>query len=137
MKTEFIKLNKEWNAEPNAPSPTVKIIGSDIEVAFGMNYILYKQYNEESVGHLLFKNCWRYRLGSTNDEGWYRGQCRFSKAAPAWGEFYEVRGDLKLNECPNDWVMLGASRPTSKHFLFYFRDGTFECDADEWTFAVT
>jgi hypothetical protein len=30
-------------------------------------------------------------LGRTNDEGWYLGQCRFSKVAPTWGEFYHVQ----------------------------------------------
>jgi hypothetical protein len=66
-----------------------------------------------------------------NDEGWYLGQCRFSKIAPAWGEFYEVDGDLKLESVPNDWIVVGPeSRTTAKHFLFYLRDQTFECDAE-------
>jgi hypothetical protein len=78
---------------------------------------------------LIFEGCWRYRLGRTNDEGWYLGQCRFSRLAPEWGEFYEVSGDL-LDASVKDWVRLSAppSDPT-RHFLFYLRDSTFECDA--------
>ena len=88
----------------------------------------------------------------TNDEGWYRGQCRFSRLAPAWGEFYEVRGDLLLDFVPDPeefrshgvqleprplrWVTIGEPGVTSRHFLFYLRDQTFECDATDWSFSV-
>ncbi len=61
------------------------------------------------------------------------GQCRFSREAPAWGEFYEVLGDRKLEQCPSDWQRVGESREPGRHFLFYLRDGTFECEADDWT----
>jgi hypothetical protein len=90
----------------------------------------------EDTGVLRFLSCERYRLGPTNDEGWYRGQCRFSKVAPRWGEFYEVSGDLRLQECPDGWVTVGPAHRTLRHFLFYFRDETFECDAAEWAFKV-
>ncbi len=67
-------------------------------------------------------------------EGWYRGQCRFSGIAPEWGEFYEVEGDLLLAQEPNDWKAGLAKEPRqgSRHFLFYMRDETFECDAIDW-----
>jgi hypothetical protein len=69
-------------------------------------------------------------LGATNDEGWYRGQCRFSRLAPSWGEFYEVAGDLLLSKCPNDWRYVSQEPGRAlRHFLFYLRDETFECDA--------
>ena len=61
------------------------------------------------------------------------GQCRFSKVAPAWGEFYEVFGDLRLERCPSDWHEVGRPQPSGRHFLFYLRDSTFECDADDWS----
>ena len=81
---------------------------------------------------LTFHDCWRYRVGTVNDEGWYRGQCRFSGLAPAWGEFYEVRGNLKLEEI-DDWIELSSPAENSRHYLFYFRDEEFECDAGSWT----
>jgi hypothetical protein len=47
------------------------------------------------------------------------------------GEFYEVQGDLKLESSPDDWVLLGPEpHAPAKHFLFYLRDETFECDAE-------
>lgn len=131
MNTCFVKLNDGWNAEPNAPAPAVTRSGNDLLLEFRLNPFQFKQFSEGDRGRLVFRNCWRYRLGGTNDEGWYLGQCRFSKIAPAWGAFYEVDGDLKLESAPNDWVVVGPEPGlTAKHFLFYLRDQTFECDAE-------
>ena len=134
--TTFRRLNDGWNAEPNAPDPGVRVEGRDVIVSFRMNAYQFPQFSSEDVGRLRFVCCQRYRLGATNDEGWYRGQCRFSTLAPQWGEFYEVGGDLRLAECPEDWVVVDPSQKLSRHFLFYFRDETFDCDAVDWGFEV-
>jgi len=131
MDTRFIKLNDDWNADPNAPVPFVVRSGDDVILEFHLNSFQFKRFQEGDRGRLVFRNCWRYRMGVTNDEGWYLGQCRFSNVAPAWGEFYEVRGDLRLESSPNDWIVVGPERHSrDKHFLFYLRDQTFECDAE-------
>src|SRR5438046_391467 len=91
MTTRFLRLNNDWNAEPNAPEPRVTEVGADLEMTFLLNDFQFKQYHEVDIGTIRFENCWRYRLGATNDEGWYRGQCRFSKLAPKWGELYDSR----------------------------------------------
>ena len=134
--TTFRHLNEGWNAEPNSPEPKVQIAGGEVLVTFLMNPFKFKEFTPEDIGRLRFSSCHRYRLGPTNDEGWYRGQCRFSKLAPQWGEFYEVAGDLRLSECPKDWVEIGPAADNSRHFLFYFRDQTFECDAVDWSFEL-
>jgi hypothetical protein len=132
MTTRFIKLNGDWNAEPNVPAPVVIRSGTDLILEFALNPWQFKSFSEGDRGRLTFHHCWRYRLGPTNDEGWYLGQCRFSGIAPAWGEFYQVEGDLRLEAAPTDWIVVGPEpRRPAKHFLFYFRDGTFECDANE------
>jgi hypothetical protein len=132
MDTRFIKLNDGWNAEPNAPAPLVSRSGDDVMLEFDLNAFRYNKFVEGDRGRLIFRRCWRYRLGSTNDEGWYLGQCRFSKIAPAWGEFYEVNGDLKLESAPHDWIEVDPEPlPSAKHFRFYLRDQTFECDAED------
>lgn len=136
MGTEFIQLNHDWNAEPNGPDPRVEVDGDRLTLSFLINAFQFKGFREGEVGMLTFTNCWRHRLGPTNDEGWYRGQCRFSHIAPSWGEFYEVRGDLHLDECPGDWEVHGGPMANSRHFLFYLRDETFECDAEDWAFQV-
>jgi hypothetical protein len=134
--TTFHQLNDGWNAEPNAPNPFIEIEGRDVLITFLMNSMVFPQFAPEDLGRLRFVSCSRYRLGPTNDEGWYRGQCRFSECAPKWGEFYELTGDLRLAECPKDWVEVGASHGVSRHFLFYLRDETFECDASDWRFEL-
>jgi hypothetical protein len=131
MLATFIQLNQGWNAEPNAPEPSVEIQGVDLLLSFYVNAFQFQEFEEDEIGVLRFIHCERYRLGSTNDEGWYRGQCRFSKLAPAWGEFYVIQGDIALLNAPQDWVTVGESRSNNQHFLFYFRDNTFECSAEQ------
>ena len=135
MVTTFKKLNEGWNAEPNAPNPQIKLEGQMLELLFLLNPFMCADSWEGQYGRLVFRGVGRYRMGTTNDEGWYRGQCRFSHLAPAWGEFYEVDGDVLLDKSPGDWIQVDSPSSFQKrHFLFYFRDSTFECNADEWQF---
>ena len=131
MTTTFAKLNSDWNAEPNAPDPVVQVEANEVVLEFTANPWQFPRFSEGQRLRLHFRSARRYRIGSTNDEGWYRGQCRFSGVAPAWGEFYELAGDLKLGEIPNDWTVVSDQRP-GRHFLFYLRDSIFECEADDW-----
>ena len=131
--TEFQRLSTNWNAEPNAPDPEIQVSGKDLVLSFEPNPYMYPAYESVSKIVLTFKNCKRYRLGPTNDEGWLRGQCRFSAIAPAWGEFYKVTGDLELDMQSIHWIELGPITDQDSHFLFYFRDDTFECDAESWS----
>ncbi len=132
MRTDFVQLNFGWNAEPNAPEPQIKVVGSDLLLSFSPNPWQFPEYEGVDTLTLRFKGCRKYRLGSTNDEGWYMGQCRFSRIAPAWGEFYEVKGDLKLDEVRDEWHKVQDAGSGGRHFLFYFRDSTFECEASDW-----
>lgn len=152
MPTTFTQLNDGWNAEPNGQDPEISFDGNDLLFGFLLNDIIYPQFRSAEKGILRFRDCWRYRLGRTNDEGWYRGQCRFSRLAPAWGHFYEVHGDLLLDFVPDpkafrthgiqltpeplSWETIGKPAPGSRHFLFYLRDQTFECDAADWSFSI-
>jgi len=136
MATLFTKLNHGWNAEPNCPAPLVSMIGKDLTLEFLLNPFQFPDFANAEKGILLFSNCWRYRLGTTNHEGWYRGQCRFSQIAPSWGELYEVNGDLLLSKLSLKWITTDEQSPLSRHFLFYLRDETFECDATDWKFSV-
>jgi hypothetical protein len=96
------------------------------------NPFQFPGFAQGQVLRLRFPAATRYRLGATNDEGWYRGQCRFSGVAPAWGELYEVSGDLKLDQV-SDWIEVPVLQAAQqRHFLFYLRDETFECTANSW-----
>jgi len=133
MKPTFLKINDGWNAESNAPCPDVRIDGRDLLLSFQLNHLKFPEFNKGDLGILRFENCQRYRLGSMNDEGWYKGQCRYSKLAPAWGEFYLVTGAPKLLEKARDWRAVGAVHGPVHHFLFYFRDNDLECLAERCT----
>ena len=133
MPPSFHQLNQDWNADPNAPVPRVEVDEQDILLLFTLNSLQFKRFTSGDTGVIRFKGCSRYRLGETNDEGWYLGQCRYSHFAPAWGEFYELIGSDGVADEPNDWVNLAAKSP-ERHFLFYFRDDTFECFAEDWLF---
>lgn len=132
--TDFTQLNLGWNADPNAPLPQVSVEGCDVMVQFRVNAFQFPQFTEGDSATLRFRGCGRFRFGATNDEGWYMGQCRFSDSAPAWGNFYEVTGDAVLLLKPDDWRLAQDSQNDSgkRHYLFYFKDETFECTAEGW-----
>ena len=119
----FRKLNEGWNAEPNAPWPRVATSGHDVLLRFLLNPFQFPTFAEEDQGVLRFKDCTWYRLGATNDEGWYRGQCRYSALAPSWGEFYEISGSDPHLMDPTDWKV-GAElrfRPATSCSIFATR----------------
>jgi hypothetical protein len=129
----FKRLNDGWNAEPNAPAPKVDVNGPQLRLGFFLNPFAYDAEQEEA-GCLTFGECAMWRLGPANDEGWYAGQCRYSKLAPAWGEFYELIGGDPERTSPTDWRVPKPRGSGDRHFLLYLRDETFECIAGNWTF---
>lgn len=129
----FKLLNEDWNAEPNAPYEEVAVSGRTVRLTFYLNPSAY-QAGKKERGCLTFEQCSLWRLGATNDEGWYVGQCRYSKVAPAWGEFYELLGEDDQRFQPTDWQEIVRLANQQRHFLFYLRDNTFECFATEWRF---
>jgi hypothetical protein len=132
----FQRLNDGWNAEPNVPQPEIAVNGSTLQLTFFLNAWAYDE-EEGEKGCLTFAHCSRWRLGPTNDEGWYAGQCRYSGVAPAWGEFYELLGTDDLSLEPTDWHNLAPLKSEQRHFLFYLRSNTFECFAADWMLKRT
>jgi len=90
---QFIQLNSGWNADPNVPLPRIELDSGDLLLIFRLNAFQFANFREDDLGILRFVSCTKYHLGGPNDEGWYLGQCRFSKLAPAWGEFYRIQGE--------------------------------------------
>jgi hypothetical protein len=130
MPISFIQLNVDWNAEPNAPKLAASLDGRDVILQFDVNPFIFPEFKTGERATLRFVDGSQFRLGPTNDEGWYRGQCRFSGVAPRWGEFYAIVGDPSSLDGPKDWTVITAESVTHQtHFLFYFRDSTFECVA--------
>jgi len=95
------------------------------------NAFVYPDLKDVQTIELRFTNCSRYRVTSVNDESWYRGQSRFSRLAPAWGEFYEITGDTLDTTHPTPWVGVGGQG--LRHFHFFLRDETLEVKAQDWS----
>ena len=126
----WTKLNTGFDAEPNAPIPRVTVNGCDVLVRFFLNPFIWGDVQEQDEAALLFHDVFMCRIGSTNDEGFYRGQCRFSNTGIPWGDFYELQESDWQRTFPDDLVMVLPSLigdPRLKHYLYYFRDQTFEC----------
>ena len=133
MATQFTQLNHGWNAEPSAPCIDVRVEGTTVILSFFANPWQFRDFVRGQIIKLRFTDVWRYTIGDVNDEGWHLDQCRFSKLAPEWGEFYEVSGELFLDQVGSTWCLVSDTpEDRVRHFLFYFRDQNFECDAVAW-----
>lgn len=128
----FHKQNNGWNADPNAVEPKLVVMHGNLLLAFPLNPYI-GPFEEGDWGHLRFGNCSRFRIDGTNDHAWFGGQCRYSRVAPEWGEFYELTGNDPTLEYVTDWIHMAGSTG-ERHFLFYFRDNMFECFASDWKF---
>ena len=134
---KYTRLNKNWNAEPNAPGPVVSKTDEGIELTFLLNPLVYQHIGDDDKGTLEFFDVYAYRLGATNDEGYFLGQFRFKNEQLPWGEFYELFDSKWKNDFPDDKVVLDDSINKSKlrHFIFFFKDEIFECLALNYQFT--
>jgi hypothetical protein len=132
---KYIKLNTNWNAEPNAPKVEIKIQGDKLELEFFLNSFIFDHVNEGDKGQLLFTDCNKYSFNSCNDEGYFRGQYRYKNETLPWGEFYELMHDGEI-DFHSDYKMVKdkTNEIGLKHFIFFFRDNTFECIARDFKF---
>ena len=128
----FERLNLDWNAEPNDPEVKIDVCGNDVIVEFYLNSFWYQQFSEDDRAKITFHNCYQYRYGSPNDEGFYSyNQSRFKKLGVKWGEFYLVHNSDWKDAFPEP-IIVGGYADTVNHYLFYFRDATFECIAESY-----
>jgi hypothetical protein len=132
----WTKLNTTFDADPNAPEPRVAVSGDTVQVRFFLNSFIWDDVADDDEAELTFIDVIKYRIGSTNDEGFYRGQCRFSTTGIEWGNFYHLDESNWQNSFPTDAVIISDPQSMSapKHYLFYFRDETFECIARRYEF---
>lgn len=128
---KFIRLNEGWNADPNDPNLRLVQDGSMLTAQIRPNVFVYPSLQNVKTIELCFSNCSRYRVTPINDEGWHRGQCRFSGLAPDWGEFYEIFGDTVDAMQPVAWI--DADGQGTRHFHFFLRDETLEVKAQDWS----
>lgn len=134
QKPEFIQLNDDWSAEPNAPLARVVFKDGAADLSFLLNPWQRKTGRKEEAT-VRFNNCSRWNWDATNDHAWFAGEGRYAKQAPKWGEFYEVVGEDILGG-NIDWEIISADTVNARHFLFYFRDETLEFIASDWSISI-
>ncbi|MEE0264719.1 MAG: hypothetical protein UD936_03745 [Acutalibacteraceae bacterium] len=130
---EFEQLNIGWNSEPNAPELSVSVEGADVVITFYLNAFEYHGYSEGDKAKITFHNCYQYRIGEPNDEGFYvYNRSRYKQYGVKWGEFYLVHGSDWQENFPAP-VKVGVFADNLQHYLFYFKDETFECIASSYS----
>lgn len=132
----FEKLNIGWNADPNTPELTVMVDGADVMIEFYLNAFVYKAFSEGDKASITFHNCYLYRCGSPNDEGFFiYNESRYKKYGIGWGEFYLVHKSDWRENFP-DPIQVGVLHDDLQHYLLYFRDETFECIASSYSIKL-
>ena len=132
----YNKLNKDWNADPNAPEVTIEVKESTVMLDFYLDGFVYN-FKEGQRGKLTFMNCHKYSFNSMNDEGYFREQYRYKHEELPWGEFYELKTNWET-DFPKDAEVLNLNpnRLNLKHYIFFLRDDTFECVAENYSFEI-
>lgn len=128
---DFVKISDNWNADPVSPEIELKVIGQNLEMIIFLNYFAFDNYTEGDKAIVTFQNCSKYSLNTCNDEGYYYGQYRIKPDELPWGEFYEITNGLN-KDFPKPVVDLSDNHKEKRHFLFFFKDETFECLADDY-----
>ncbi len=127
----FQHLNTDWNAEPDAPDVELGVDGNTVRLSFRLKPRAYSAEPWE-IATLRFPGCSRFRWDASDDHAWFAGKMPYSGQAPEWGELYEVIGDTRVVE-DDDWDVLSADLPASRHFLLCFRNDTIEFVAQDWS----
>ncbi|WP_289046159.1 hypothetical protein [uncultured Olleya sp.] len=96
-----------------------------------LNHFQFNKYQKGDKVKIRFKNCAQYSLNTCNDEGYFYGQYRTNHNELPWGEFYEIKSGLN-KELPNPIEKIQTSNSDKKHFIFFFKDETFECLASNY-----
>jgi len=128
---DFIQLSNNWNAHPVSPEVNLQIVGENLIMEIYLNHYMFDSFVEGDKACITFENSYKYSLNSCNDEGYYYGQYRINWKQLEWGEFYEIISGLD-RKLPKPIVQLSDDSDNKRHFLFFFKDETFECLADNY-----
>lgn len=128
---DFIQLSNNWNAHPVSPEVNLQIVGKNLIMEIYLNHYMFDSFVKGDKARITFENSYKYSLNSCNDEGYYYGQYRINWNQLEWGEFYEIISGLD-RKLPKPIVQLSDDSDNKRHFLFFFKDETFECLADNY-----
>lgn len=130
-KIDYIQITKDWNADPVSPEIELNVDGIDLIMDIYLNHFQFDKHQEGDKVKIRFKNCAEYSLNTCNDEGFYYGQYRIKPTELEWGEFYEIKSGLD-RKLPNPIKKIQNDNSDRKHFIFFFKDETFECLASDY-----
>lgn len=127
------RLTTDWNAEPNVPDVKLSVDDNIVTLDFYLNAFRYTRFKEDDRAKLKFKNCHKYSFNTMNDEGYYMGQYRYKDIDLPWGEFYKLNSDWRVDFPVKHEVLSDVTDPFKlNHYIFFFRDNTFECVAESY-----
>lgn len=140
VKPTYIKLNLDFDAEPNAPSPEVSITGSNLNLKFLLNPFLWENVKDDEQAELHFNGVLKYRLGGPGSDN-FKDFRYYDEEIDNYG-FYQIKNSNWMRNFPLDEKTVSKDEPNSlknnsKHYVFFFRDNTFECIADGFKFVRT
>ncbi|WP_435414559.1 hypothetical protein [Polaribacter aestuariivivens] len=129
---EYIQLNEDWNAHPNAPETSIFENEDNLQLEFYLNNFIFEEFDEDDKGLLVFKNCSKYNFSNCNDESYFREQYRFTHKKLPYGEFYQLKGDYDF-----DGKVLSMKKSNKlKHYIFMLKENILECYAESFSFSV-
>lgn len=137
-KIKLIKLNKNYQSDPNIAEPKVEIQSDKLALSFELNSFIFS-FKEGQLGKIVFNNCYSYRVGNPNDEGYYlNDNVLWNKnnfPDVEWDCFYQVY-DVPVSYF-KDFKNLNENQSNSSagfnHYVFFMKEATFECLAESYT----
>jgi len=135
---KYEKLNTRWNAEPNAPNLIIHKEEDFIELVFDLNPFVFENVDEGDKGVLEFQEVYKFHIGTTNDEGYFSGDHRYTNEKLPWGEFYELTNSDWESDFPKQASVINDSiyKSELKHFVLFLRDQEIECIATDYFFHI-
>jgi len=135
---KLTKLNRNYESDPNVASPKIKFNQKSLVLSFELNYFTFL-FREDQIGEIVFNDCYSYQSGKPNDEGFYLNDnpiwnnTNFPNLE--WNCFYEVNGvpDSYIKNFKPISENQNISSLKLKHFVFFMKEGTFECLAESYT----
>ncbi|MBL8015555.1 MAG: hypothetical protein JNK26_05215 [Candidatus Doudnabacteria bacterium] len=138
MQPVIKKLDFGYFPDPNTTDLKDNITQHDGEVVleFPLNHLVTKDLGETSRGRLTFSLVTKHVYGPPNDEGFYihyKNIFDYPVLGFKVDELYEVTG--LQNEFGKENAQL-LNDPTNKHYIFFVKEGTFQCVAQSWKFEL-
>lgn len=127
------KIQYGYLPEPNVTKLKPEMRDDNLIVIFPLNYHINNKIKETDRGELTFHNCKAWRYGAPNDESFYglHEGTNYQQLGFEMDNLYEVEG------FETDFIKQQSKllvNPLNKHYLFFTKEGTLECLANNIRF---